>query len=122
MTRIVSNCSVQCWLTKWLTTIYSLLPHTDDWQTATAAQAYCLNDPVITYKVTAVAASPATGPLNTLISTKAPNIIIETIKRAEDGNGFIIRLYESLRQRGWITLTTAFLLARAEKVNLIEET
>jgi alpha-mannosidase len=57
-----------------------------------------------------------------LITSSAPNIIIETVKRAEDGNGFIVRFYESQRRRGPVTVTTAFPLARVEKVNLLEET
>ena len=50
-----------------------------------------------------------------------PNIVIETIKRAEDGNGFIVRLYESQRRRGEITLTTGFPLAEVYHTNLLEE-
>lgn len=57
-----------------------------------------------------------------LITASAPNIVIETIKRAEAGDGYIVRFYESQRRRGLVTLTTAFSLARVEKVNLLEET
>jgi alpha-mannosidase len=48
------------------------------------------------------------------------NIIIETIKHAEDGQGFIVRLYESQRKRGEIVLTTAFLISEAYRTNLLE--
>jgi alpha-mannosidase len=47
--------------------------------------------------------------------------VIETIKCAEDGDGLIVRLYESQRQRGEVTLTSSFPIARAEKVNLSED-
>jgi alpha-mannosidase len=56
-----------------------------------------------------------------LLTVSAPNVIVETIKRAEDGNGIIVRCYESQRRRGAVTLTCAFPLARVEKVNLLEE-
>ena len=56
-----------------------------------------------------------------LITADRPNIVIETIKRAEDGDGLIVRFYESQRQRGEVTLTTSFPIARAEWVNLLEE-
>ena len=46
---------------------------------------------------------------------------IETIKQAEDGPGLILRLYESQRQRGPVTLTTGFNLAEAWRTNLLEE-
>jgi alpha-mannosidase len=49
------------------------------------------------------------------------NIIIETIKHAEDGQGFIVRLYESQRKRGEITLITGFDLAAGWRCNLLEE-
>lgn len=58
---------------------------------------------------------------SSFIRCDAPNIIIETIKRAEDGHGFIVRLYEAQRRRGPITLTTGFDLASAWRCNLLEE-
>ncbi len=56
-----------------------------------------------------------------LIAVDRSNTIIETIKRAEDGNGVIIRLYESQRQRGAYFLTTNFPLAAAWRTNILEE-
>ena len=50
-----------------------------------------------------------------------PNIVIETVKRAEDGNGIIVRLYESQRRRGPVTLSTNFQLASAWRTNLLEQ-
>ena len=49
------------------------------------------------------------------------NTIIETVKRAEDGNGLIVRFYESQRRRGNVTLICAFPLGHVQKVNLLEE-
>ncbi len=49
------------------------------------------------------------------------NIVIETVKAAEDGDGVIVRLYESLRRRGPIRLRTGFPLAAAWRANLLEE-
>ncbi len=107
---------------------YSLLPHTGGWEAGTAAEAYRLNDPVIGYRcpvngeqVLVNSEKPMTGD-RSLITVSAPNVIVETIKRAENGNGLIVRCYESQRRRGVVTLTCAFPLARVEKVNLLEET
>lgn len=55
------------------------------------------------------------------ITIDQPNVVIETIKQAEDGQGLILRLYESQRRRGHITLTTSFPLAKAWRTNLLEE-
>jgi alpha-mannosidase len=52
----------------------------------------------------------------------APNVVIETVKQAEDGNGIVVRLYETQRRRGVVTLSASFDLAEAERVNLLEET
>ena len=48
-------------------------------------------------------------------------MVIETIKHAEDGQGIIVRLYESQRRRGDLTLSYSFPLARAWRTNLLEE-
>jgi alpha-mannosidase len=102
---------------------YSLLPHAGGWQESTAAAAYALNDPLIVY---ALATPPATGEPEadgglSFIACDAPNIIIETVKQAEDGQGLIVRLYESQRRRGPVTLSTGFALKRAWRTNLLEE-
>ncbi len=47
--------------------------------------------------------------------------MIETIKQAENGQGIIVRLYESQRRRGEFTLTAGFPLAGAWRANLLEE-
>ena len=56
-----------------------------------------------------------------LVGADVPHVVVETVKRAEDGNGVIVRFYESQRQRGAVTLTTSFDLAEAWHTNLLEE-
>jgi alpha-mannosidase len=56
-----------------------------------------------------------------LISVDCSNIVVETIKQAEDGHGIIVRFYEFQRQRGPVTLTASFDLAEAWHTNLLEE-
>ena len=103
---------------------YSLYPHAGGWEESTAKEAYCLNDPVVSYQVTGKEKRVYESLIspNSFLIPSSSNIILETIKRAEDGDGFIVRFYESQRQRGPVTLTAAFPLARVEKVNLLEET
>ncbi len=109
---------------------YSLLPHAGGWEEVTAAQAYALNDPLIVYRPSEgrpTAGRPSegrtvTGSPTPLVQVSAPNLIIETVKRAEDGRGLVVRLYESQRRRGAATLTAAFPLAGAQHTNLLEET
>jgi len=109
---------------------YSLLPHAGSWNERTVAEAYAINDPVIVYQtkdggwktdfsVSGHRSSVSYPP--SFISADQGNIVIETIKRAEDGNGIIIRLYECQRQRGIFMLTTNFPIAKAWRSNILEE-
>ncbi|RLC96603.1 MAG: alpha-mannosidase [Chloroflexi bacterium] len=101
---------------------YSLLPHTGRWDERTVGAAYALNDPIIVWEVGAhPRGCPLPRPQMTFVSVDRPNVVIETIKRAEDGRGIILRLYESQRRRGPVTLTTGFPLAAAWRTNLLEE-
>ena len=108
--------------------VYSLLPHAGAWNETTIGAAYALNDPLI------VAAGSAQGQagqqqrtaslipnFQSLIAPNRPHIVIETIKQAEDGQGIIVRLYESQRRRGPVSLTTGFNLAEVWYTNLLEE-
>lgn len=96
---------------------YALLPHSGDWRTRTIPAAYALNDPLL--------AVSGPGALNTpqrqLVTVEQENVVIETIKQAEDGRGIIVRFYESQRARGEVRLHTGFPLKAAILTNLIEE-
>jgi alpha-mannosidase len=95
---------------------YSLLPHAGPWGEGTVAAAYALNDP---YLMAPLAARPAQTEFS-LLAVDQPNVVIETVKQAEDGQGLIVRLYDSQRSRRSVTLTTGFPLARAWQTDLLE--
>ncbi len=99
--------------------VYSLLPHTGDWRDGVVPAAYDLNDPLILRRINGSAAKAKSS--GSLVSVSAPNVVIETIKVAENGNGFIVRLYENQRNRGKVTLKPGFTLAAAHRCNLLEE-
>jgi len=100
---------------------YSLLPHAGSLNEFTISAAYQLNDPMIAYVPQKPAEKINAKKVQSLITTDCPNVVIETIKFAEDGNGIIVRLYESLRKRGNVALTTCFEIARAYQTNIIED-
>lgn len=56
-----------------------------------------------------------------MITANQDNIVIETIKPAEDGRGIIVRLYDSARSRGSATLSFGFPMQFACLTNLLEE-
>ena len=101
---------------------YGLFPHADDWRNGTVAAAYHLNDAVIVRPVAGAEDSASTRRRwFLLLPIDQPNVVIETVKRAEDGNGIIVRLYEHHRSRRHVTLTAGFQLAHAERCDLLEQ-
>ena len=103
--------------------IYSLYPHRGGWDERVQAEAYALNDPIIVYrpKVESQKSTDLVTRHLSLVTCSAPNVVIETVKRAEDGDGIIVRLYESHRKRGAVTVRFAFAVAGAWETNLLEE-
>lgn len=101
---------------------YSVFPHTGNWDERTIGAAYALNDPWIIYSHGALDETGTTtaSDLKSLIAIEQRNIVIETVKQAEDGQGIIVRFYESQRRRGPVTLTTGFPLRAAWHTNLLE--
>ena len=97
---------------------YSLLPHRDRWGTSTISQAYFLNYPVLVLPVQAGARRSETSHL---VHTDVPWAVVETVKPAEDGRGFIVRVYESQQRRGRVRLAAGFPLRGAYVTNLVEE-
>ena len=54
------------------------------------------------------------------MSTDAPNVVVETIKRAEDGEDLIVRCFECYNQRGPVTLAFGGHIVRAVECDLLE--
>jgi alpha-mannosidase len=76
---------------------------------------------VIVYKPEKKSASADKDKINCpIIKTDSDNIVIETIKQAQDGKGLIVRLYENFRQRGHVTINAGFKLKKVYKTNLLE--
>jgi alpha-mannosidase len=102
---------------------YSFYPHAGSWNEETQREAYLLNDPILVYrsKIERRSSGKSIASLDSLISVSEPNVVIETVKRAEDGNGMILRLYESQRKRGQVQVRFGFAVESAWETNLLEE-
>ena len=101
---------------------YSLYPHAGTWNEETQREAYWLNDPIIVSKSNVERhTSPAARRLPSLVTCDSPSVIVETIKHAEDGNGLIVRLYESQRKRGQVKLRVGGEVESAWETKLLEE-
>lgn len=96
----------------WFT--YSLLPHAGSWQDAnTPAEAANLNQPCY-----AIKGCPASR--GSFATVDKENVILETVKRAEDGEGTILRLYENRNRRSTVALTLSRQVQAAWLCDLME--
>ena len=95
---------------------YSLYPHSGTWREAnTVLEAAKLNQPGYFHP------GGCDGERFSYVSLDQDNVILETVKQAESGDGVILRLYESQNAR---TRTTVTLPAGTKQVfvtNLLEE-
>ena len=99
------------------TMIYSLLPHDGPFSVAAVVRpAYELNVPPVI-----VSAGEAVDDLPSLLSVDAPNVIVEAVKWAEEGNAFVVRMYEAGRAGTRATLTLNVPVLSVEETNLLEE-
>lgn len=68
---------------------YSLYPHEGNLRDCdTVRESYCLNYPVLAKEQTQAAGKAS------LLTVDKKNVMVETVKLAEDGNGMILRAYE----------------------------
>ena len=73
---------------------YALYPHAENWRQAkTVQEAMKLNQPLLSVEGGCV------GNESSFVSVDHQNVILETVKMAEDSDGVIIRLYESENAR-----------------------
>jgi len=98
---------------------YSLLPHPGDLRSGGVVQAgYALNVPLHV-----VPADRHTGPRGAAwsgLSCEQPNLVLETVKKAEDDDRLIVRLHEIWGQRGPTVLRWNPALGQARFVNILE--
>lgn len=86
---------------------YSLYPHSGDFrQGGTVKEGYKLNMPLVASVV-----EETHGMLSdtlTLLECKNENVVIETIKKAEDDSSVVVRMYDAYNQRGKATIKVNF--------------
>lgn len=100
---------------------YALLPHLGSFQASGVIQeAYNVNIPLIVKPTTAT--SLALDTTHSFISVNTPQVVVESVKRAEDSKQIVVRLYECYG--GSVTNVQLTLAKRAQSVkrcNLLEE-
>ena len=98
---------------------YSIVPHAGDYRAAGVVQlAYDLNQPM-----TAVPVVKQQGSLPerySLVSVSEPNLILETVKQAEDSGDLIFRMYEAYNKQTDVTVSLGFAPKRVALCDLME--
>lgn len=98
---------------------YSLLPHRGDvGNSGVPLAGYDLNVPFLTHRLPVQEGILAQT--HSYFRLDRHNLIIEAVKRAEDGDGLIVRLYEAYRRRGVARLILNGLCTRATRTDLLE--
>jgi alpha-mannosidase len=98
---------------------YALLPHAGDLREGRVIEeAYALNVPLLVHKIQS---HPGKLPAaQSFFSVDRPNVVIEAIKIAEEGQGTIVRLYEAAGSRGSVRLSTSLPFRKAYLADLLE--
>jgi len=98
---------------------YALYPHTGSWQDAdTQLKAREYNDPIQVVK-----AEPHAGTLgkrHSFFSALPSSIVISTIKKSEDGKGYIIRLVETVGEDTDVKVRMPDIPKKIYETNLVE--
>lgn len=95
---------------------YALYPHGGTWKQAhTVQESYKLNQPAY------VLPAGTPGAAYSFARVDKDNVILETVKQAENGEGTVLRLYECQNARTKFTLTVPAHTQKACVTNLLEE-
>ena len=97
---------------------YSIYPHAGRWQDAeTVEQAYNLNVPAV---VTLQDANEGASGNRSFVSCNAENCFIEVVKKAEDGRGQSVRMYENKNRTTKAFIHFAKPVAQVHECSLLE--
>ncbi|NOY59049.1 MAG: alpha-mannosidase, partial [Calditrichaeota bacterium] len=100
---------------------YSLFPHKGNWQEGRVVQAaYELNYPLLRKNIF-ISENAGLPDKFSFAGINRENIIIETVKKAEDDDRIIIRVYEAYNQRGEAEMEFAWPIKSAAECNLLEK-
>ena len=99
---------------------YSIYPHAGRWQEAkTVEMAYNLNVPMLAKRTGRQ--EGCGGEYESCLKCSQESCFVEVIKKAEDGNGVIVRMYENKNNRVRAQIQTAYPIAHVYECNLLEE-
>jgi alpha-mannosidase len=101
---------------------YSLLPHAGTWRESDVQhEAYALNDPLMARLLPAHPEGHLSAD-HSWASAEPEHVILETVKKAEDEDAWVVRVYESKQYRSnTVTITFGQPIQKAVETSLLEE-
>lgn len=97
--------------------VYSLYPHGGDWRNGTVQQGYELNVPLVAMAME----GKGDAKVGSFASVDAEHVLLDTVKKHEDSDALIVRLFEGYGQRGDVTLTFAKAPKSVSLCDMMEE-
>lgn len=102
------------------TFVYSIYPHEDIVEKSeTVNESYNLNCPLYSYE-SKNGSSNKSENIGNILEVDKENVIIETVKKAEDNSGIIIRMYESQNKREVVGITFKDGFKKVKEYDLME--
>ena len=98
---------------------YSFYPHSGLWSSSTVEESFDLNLPLEGYSKKASSGTPESA--KSFVSFDRNNIVVDALKKSQDEKGYILRLYESKKQRGKATAYLGFGVSKIVECNMMEE-
>ena len=98
---------------------YSVLPHKGSDLMPTIKEGYKLNNPMSAI-VVKENKDGKNASMFSFVNTDAHSAVIDTVKTAEDGNGYIVRIFESQNMREDITLSFGFDVKEVYECDMLE--
>jgi alpha-mannosidase len=101
---------------------YSITSGTGDWKTNRSYRTGLnFNNPLLPVSVVDELSEKILPPTNSFFSVEADDVVLSALKKADDGDGIVARLYETTGQPAATSFTFLGQARRSREVNLLEE-
>ncbi|MDZ7290718.1 MAG: glycosyl hydrolase-related protein [candidate division KSB1 bacterium] len=97
---------------------FAITPHSGDWRSGAVQNGYSFNLPLIARVIQQQ--NGTLPPVHSFLSIEPARVIVSALKKAEDGDAWILRIYESTGQSATATISLPFAAKTASEVNLLE--
>jgi len=101
---------------------FRVVPHSGSWRTQkTYRSGWELNSPLIAYTVNDTVSTKTLPPSLSFLSTSSGHAVVTVLKKAEDGDGVVVRLFEAEGEDGMMDIVFFRPVESAWLCNLLEE-